>query len=81
MVEVADTSLRYDRDVKGPLYARAGVPELWIVNLVDDLVEVSSEPGPEGYGATIRVPRRRRVDSLTVPGISFDADDVLPPWR
>ncbi len=79
VVEVSDTSLRYDRQVKSPLYARAGVPELWIVNLVDDVVEVSTEPAPDGYGATIRVARGQRVDSPTVPGISFDADDVLPP--
>jgi Uma2 family endonuclease len=79
VVEVADTSLRYDREVKRPLYARAGVPELWIVNLVDDVVEVSSEPGLDGYGATIRFPRGRRVEALTEPGLSFDAEDVLPP--
>ncbi len=79
VVEVSDTSLRYDREVKGPLYARAGVPELWIVNLVDDVVEVSTEPGPEGYGATIRFSRGQRVDSATLPGISFDAGEVLPP--
>lgn len=79
VVEVADSSLRYDREVKGPLYARAGVPELWIVNLVDDVVEVSTEPGPEGYEATISFPRGRRVDSPTLPSIAFDAEEVLPP--
>lgn len=46
MVEVSESSLRYDREVKRPLYARAGVPELWIVDLVDDVVEVSTEPHP-----------------------------------
>ena len=79
VVEVSDTSLRYDREVKGPLYARAGVPELWIVNLVDDIVEVSTEPGPEGYGATIRFSRGQRVDSPTLPNVSFDAEEILPP--
>lgn len=79
VVEVSDSSLRYDREVKSPLYARAGVPELWIVNLVDDLVEVSSEPGPAGYGTTIRFGRDQRVDSPTLPDLSFDAETVLPP--
>jgi hypothetical protein len=49
LVEVADSSLAYDRDVKGPLYARAGVLELWIVNVVDARLEVYRDPTPQGY--------------------------------
>jgi Uma2 family endonuclease len=49
LVEVADTSLVYDRTVKVPLYARAGIPEVWLVDLVGERVEVFREPGPEGY--------------------------------
>ena len=44
LIEVADFSLAHDREFKGPLYARAGVREYWIVNLVDDRVEVCSQP-------------------------------------
>jgi Uma2 family endonuclease len=40
VVEVSDSSLRTDREVKGPLYAAAGIQEYWIVNLVDRVVEV-----------------------------------------
>lgn len=43
-IEVADSSLAYDREFKGPLYARAGVREYWIINLVDDRIEVYSQP-------------------------------------
>ena len=46
LIEVADTSLAYDRKVKLPLYAEAGIPCLWIVNLPERSVEVYS--GPEG---------------------------------
>ena len=49
VVEVADTSLRYDRETKLPLYARAGVPEAWLVDLQNSVVEVHTEPSPEGY--------------------------------
>jgi Uma2 family endonuclease len=53
IVEVADTSLARDRDDKGRIYARAGVPVCWIINLVDGRVEVYSDPGgpagPPGY--------------------------------
>jgi Uma2 family endonuclease len=47
VVEVADSSLRFDRDEKGSLYARARVPEYWIVNLVAHLVEVYRDPVPD----------------------------------
>jgi len=43
LVEVSDSSLRYDRGSKAKLYAECGVPEYWIVNLVDRLVEVHSD--------------------------------------
>jgi Uma2 family endonuclease len=47
VVEVAESSLVFDRDVKGSLYAHAGVPEYWIVNLVDRVLEVYRAPARE----------------------------------
>jgi len=44
LVEVAESSLEYDREVKGPLYAEARIPEYWIVNVVDLQVEVYTQP-------------------------------------
>ncbi len=49
LIEVADTSLAYDRKVKLPLYAEAGIPCLWIVNLPERSVEVYSEPEGKAY--------------------------------
>jgi Uma2 family endonuclease len=46
VVEVADSSLRFDRVIKLPLYAAAGVPVYWIVNLIDRRVEVYADPDP-----------------------------------
>jgi len=48
IVEIADTSLERDREVKGPIYSRAGFPVYWIVNLVERRVEVYSDPSPTG---------------------------------
>jgi Uma2 family endonuclease len=45
-VEVAESSLEFDRERKGSLYARAGIPDYWIVNLVDRLLEVYRDPEP-----------------------------------
>ncbi len=50
VVEVADSSLSVDRDVKANLYAEAGIPEYWLVNLVDKCVQVFTQPTPQGYG-------------------------------
>jgi Uma2 family endonuclease len=49
IIEVANASLRKDRLLKAELYARAGVPEYWIVNLVDRRVEVHTGPGDGAY--------------------------------
>jgi len=54
VVEVAQTSVEYDREVKLPLYARAGVPEYWIVNLDEGCIEVYRDPAPMGGGYAYR---------------------------
>lgn len=48
-IEVADSSLAYDRTTKQRLYARHGIPHYWIVNVQDEAVEVYTAPGPSGY--------------------------------
>jgi Uma2 family endonuclease len=50
VVEVSDTTVAYDREVKVPLYGRAGVPECWLVDLAGGRVEVFSQPSSGGYG-------------------------------
>lgn len=52
VVEVAESTLRYDRTVKLPLYAGHGIPEVWIVNLVDRCLEAFREPDANGYRVT-----------------------------
>jgi Uma2 family endonuclease len=49
VVEVAETSLEYDRTVKLPIYAQAGIPEYWIVNLLDRQIEVYRHPSGKTY--------------------------------
>jgi len=49
LIEVADSSLEKDRDIKLPLYASHGIPEVWIVNLQDKQIERYRSPGPKGY--------------------------------
>ena len=54
VVEVADATLAFDRDVKRPRYARAGIPEVWIVAVSERYVEVAREPQPDGAYAHLR---------------------------
>jgi Uma2 family endonuclease len=48
-LEVSDSSLEYDRETKGRLYARAGIEDYWIVNLIDRSIEVFRKPWQEEY--------------------------------
>ena len=66
-LEVADSSLDFDRQHKGSLYARAGVQDYWIVNLIDRVLEVYRDPGPDPsapYGW-----RYRSVETLAPPSV------------
>jgi Uma2 family endonuclease len=49
LIEVADSTLRMDREVKAPLYARHGIPEYWVVDLAGGLVLLHRDPSPDGY--------------------------------
>ncbi len=73
-IEVADTSLALDREVKVPLYARAGVAEVWVVDLDGEAVDTFGDPGPEGY-ATHRA--AHRGDTLEAAGVSITVDDIV----
>jgi Uma2 family endonuclease len=77
VVEVADTSLGFDRDVKLPHYA--GIAEAWLVDLNSQTIEVHSGAGRGGYRKTTRYTRGDRVESATHPGLVFDANEALPP--
>lgn len=81
VVEVAYTSLDYDRNTKLPLYANAGIPEAWLVDLTADVIEAHSEPGPEGYGRVACFGRGERAVSVTLPDLAFEASEALPPER
>jgi Uma2 family endonuclease len=80
IVEVADSSLIQDRITKAPMYAAAGVPEYWLVNLHDDWVEVfrTPEPGARGYRERRVTRRGERLDLAAFAGASVVVDDLLP---
>lgn len=77
LVEVADTSLDYDREVKLPLYSRAGIPEVWIVNLVDGWLEVYRDPAPVGYTALQKVLPGRTAAPLMFGDLLVAVDEIF----
>lgn len=77
VMEVAKTSLAYDRQRKAVAYAASGIPEYWIINLVDNRIEVFSDPDPVAQ----RYRQERlafRGDTLALPGgASLAVDEIL----
>ena len=67
VVEVADTSADVDRGVKVPLYARAGIPETWVIDLTDRMIDVYGAPGHAAYAEHRRL-RPDEVLILSLPG-------------
>jgi Uma2 family endonuclease len=85
VVEVADTSLAWDRREKGSLYARAGIDDYWIVNLIDRVLEVYRNPlrdpsAPHGwrYGSTETVSPPSTVSPLGRPDAIIAIAALLP---
>jgi Uma2 family endonuclease len=79
LIEVADTSLRKDRDIKSRLYAEAGVPEYWIVDLVGRAIEVYRQPDQGEYRSVVRHGDGERVALLAFSDVTVAVNDVLPP--
>jgi Uma2 family endonuclease len=77
VMEVSDTSRSYDRNVKLPLYARAGIPEVWIVDLVEDVIERHTDPAQEGYRRLERARRGETLQSEALPALVLPVDAVL----
>jgi Uma2 family endonuclease len=76
IIEVAETSLRYDRSIKAPLYARFGIPEYWMIKLAERFVEVYRGPARDRY----RRVRRRSGDDIirprAVPDVRISVGDI-----
>ena len=77
-VEVSDSTLNYDVDVKIPMYAAAGIPELWIMNLREDFIESHSSPSPEGYQATRRYQLGEVIAPLAFPDVEIEVSRLIP---
>jgi len=77
LIEVADSSLRYDQRVKSKLYGAAGVADYWIVNLPARQIEVYREPRPNGYRTVTHYAPGETLSPLAFPDAIVNVDDIL----
>ncbi len=77
IIEVADSSVEFDRGVKLRRYAMAGIPETWLVDLVNERVEIHTQPEIDGYGSVETFVRGDEFASKVLPSIVIPVDDVL----
>jgi Uma2 family endonuclease len=77
LIEVADSSLDFDRGKKLPVYARAGIPEVWIVDLQESAIEVYREPHFTGFEKTAVFRSGDKVSPAAFPDIKIDVAELL----
>jgi Uma2 family endonuclease len=78
VIEVSDTTLAYDLGTKVPLYARAGIPETWVVDLNAREVRVFREPAASGYRTVFTVGLGGVVSAQLLPAASFPVAELFP---
>ena len=79
IVEVAHSTLAYDRDVKAHLYGRNNIPETWVRNLPEDCIERFTQPGPEGYAQHTVHRRGETLTPVSFPDLELAVAELLPP--
>jgi Uma2 family endonuclease len=77
VVEVAETSLAYDRSIKRRLYAAAGIPEYWVVDCAAETVEVHRDPGPDGYRDVRLVAGAATLAPQAFPDVTLRTTDIF----
>ena len=77
VIEVSLTTARYDREVKAPLYARHGIPELWLIDLQAGMVNLLREPEDGEYRRTLTSASPGVAPLAALPDVSIDLAGVL----
>ena len=77
LVEISDTSLEKDQEKKVPAYARAGIVEVWIVNLNEQTIEVYRQPHFAGYGSKVILSAGDKASPQAFPDVSLDVAELL----
>src|SRR5262245_58022038 len=79
VIEVSDTTLKYDRDIKVPLYARHGVPEAWVVDVNENALLVYDDLHDGKYARQVVLERPASVPIARLPGVTLDVAALFTP--
>ncbi|WP_051038199.1 Uma2 family endonuclease [Thalassoporum mexicanum] len=78
LIEVADSSLLYDRNVKMPMYAAAGIVEFWLVDVEAQSIEVYRQPDANGYAETQIFKPGQNISLTAFPDVQIPVESVFP---
>jgi Uma2 family endonuclease len=81
VIEVADSTIKFDREKKAPLYAAAGISEYWIVNLIDNRLEIYRQPEESIYASIQIVTPPRSISLPQFPDIVVQINDFFPAQK
>jgi Uma2 family endonuclease len=76
IVEIAVSSLAYDRDLKARLYARCGIREYWVIDAGSETTWVYSEPNGDGWGSVVERGRDETLTTQALPGFAIRLSDI-----
>ncbi|WP_201324439.1 Uma2 family endonuclease [Pseudanabaena sp. lw0831] len=77
IIEVADSTIAYDRDVKSPLYAANGISEMWLFDVNKKVVEGYSQPSASGYKRMQRYEQNETLAMMALPDIVFSWEEIF----
>lgn len=78
IVEVSDKTLSFDRQHKKAIYARAGIQEFWIVNLIENSIEVYREPEGDDYRSVLNLKSGESITPIAAPDRQIPVEELLP---
>jgi Uma2 family endonuclease len=79
VIEVADSTLKQDCEVKDKLYARSSIAEYWVIDIKNRQVRIFRDPTPTGYSSQLILTQTHSVSPLAFPESSFSIASILPP--
>ncbi|MBP0018468.1 MAG: Uma2 family endonuclease [Cyanobacteria bacterium SBLK] len=77
LVEVADTTIDSDREIKIPLYGKNGILETWLIDINAQCLEVYRDPSSQGYQSTQKLRRGQSIASLIFPTIAIEVNEIM----
>ncbi len=77
LIEVADTTIKYDREVKIPLYAEANIPEVWLVDVNQEIIEVYRNPVNGVYLDVQKLVKNQVLSILAFPDVNINVSEIF----